>query len=155
MDNHLRHFKNSETTRNAYLELHLSVYIKISSTIWWPSPLKKKPLHNKLHLTCGYVPGCNCSNSEQIGLTWALTLSPPLLHVSPMMTNEWGEAFFLPIAVSLLCCDTQRRMRLCEGGELSAGFGYICIEGLKNSPLRTYCTMYIHFQKCNLHFLHP
>ncbi len=33
MDNLWRHFKNSRTTRNAYLELHLSVlvYIKISS----------------------------------------------------------------------------------------------------------------------------
>jgi hypothetical protein len=45
-------------------------------------------------------------------------------------------------------------MRLREGGDLRAGFGYTSIEGLKNSPLGTYCTMYIHLHKCNLHFLH-
>jgi hypothetical protein len=50
-------------------------------------------------------------------LAWPELFSLPLLCVSLVMANEWGGAFFWPIAFSHLCCacDTQMRKRLRRG----------------------------------------
>ncbi len=51
------------------------------------------------------------ASNIQMGQTWALSLC--LYHV---IANVWEEPFFRPLAVSRLCWDTQRRMRLNRGG---------------------------------------
>ncbi len=55
MESLWRHFKNWKTTRDAYLCLHLSAYIKIAQSIWWPSPFKISGWAIGLQNTCNYL----------------------------------------------------------------------------------------------------
>ena len=72
---------------------------------------------------------------------WPELFSLSLLRVSLVISNEREEAFFWPIAVSELRCDTQRIMRLNRAGQPGARAQvekdlrlhmYFCRKGLKN-----------------------
>ncbi len=86
----------------------ITTYYFIRLTLW---VIFKDKLHNKPGLTWAWPAVLHMASLIQI-----LNRKVWPKHVSLVTADEWEEAFFWPIAVSNLCCETQRLKRLTRGG---------------------------------------